>query len=351
MNWYYESAGQQQGPVPDSEIDRLLAEGRITPDTLIWREGLAGWAPLRTARPAPAPAPASPPASAPPGAPPVPGPEEPPPGYIRCTLTGKYFPPSEIIYIGGKPYCAEAKPQVMQSLQAGSALPDSDFQRSGPSWEQRETLGIWKALIATVKAVLLEPARTFATMKRDGGLGAPLVYLLLAGGGGLAMSYLYNALIQGVMFGVAGAASNSGSGPSPMAQLGIGAGLTFGMAIIFIVGAPIIAVIIAFVWGLLAHLGLMMFKGANQRFETTMRVTCYSLGSGWALAVIPVCGSMVGGFWAIVVMCIGLGKAHDTSTGKGVAAGLTPFIVCCFGTAIFYALIFGIIAVAASRAH
>jgi hypothetical protein len=115
MNWYYESGGQQQGPVADSELDRLLAEGKITLDTLVWREGLAGWTPLRTARPA-----APPPVAAPapvdagweltrPAAPIAPaasaagGSDTPQPGWIRCTLTGRYFPPSEIIYLEGKP--------------------------------------------------------------------------------------------------------------------------------------------------------------------------------------------------------------------------------------------------------
>jgi hypothetical protein len=57
MNWFYESGGTQQGPVSETDLDRLLAEGKITPDTLVWREGMAGWTPLRTARPAPAAAP------------------------------------------------------------------------------------------------------------------------------------------------------------------------------------------------------------------------------------------------------------------------------------------------------
>src|SRR5262245_58655727 len=98
MNWYYESGGQQQGPVTDADLDRLLAEGKITIDTLVWREGMSGWTPLRSARPSGAPAPGVPTA---PGMPsPAPGPgaspsassgsEVPQPGWIRCSLTGRY---------------------------------------------------------------------------------------------------------------------------------------------------------------------------------------------------------------------------------------------------------------------
>src|SRR5689334_20662487 len=80
MNWFYESAGQQQGPISEQEFDRLIAEGKITAETLVWREGLADWQPLRIARPA---IPAEPPAM-PSG--------EVPPGHVRCSLTGKIIP-------------------------------------------------------------------------------------------------------------------------------------------------------------------------------------------------------------------------------------------------------------------
>jgi hypothetical protein len=72
MMWHYAAGGQQLGPVDDAELDRLIAAGAITGDTLVWRQGLPGWQPLREARtgalvaaaavqqqaePAPAPAP------------------------------------------------------------------------------------------------------------------------------------------------------------------------------------------------------------------------------------------------------------------------------------------------------
>ncbi|HEU0008219.1 MAG TPA: DUF4339 domain-containing protein, partial [Verrucomicrobiae bacterium] len=70
MNWFYALGGQQQGPVDDGQLDALAAAGTITPDTLVWREGLANWQPLRQARPASGAAPpvAAPPVAAPAGA-------------------------------------------------------------------------------------------------------------------------------------------------------------------------------------------------------------------------------------------------------------------------------------------
>ena len=53
MNWHYAIGAEQFGPVEDAELDRLLASGTITPETLIWRQGMPAWRPLREARPAP----------------------------------------------------------------------------------------------------------------------------------------------------------------------------------------------------------------------------------------------------------------------------------------------------------
>jgi hypothetical protein len=326
MNWYYESAGQQQGPVTDSEIDRRLAEGKITPDTLVWREGLVGWSPLRTARPAPAaPEAQAPLAPPPPPAAPAPGADAPPPGYIRCSLTGKYFPPSEIIYIEGRPYSAEAKPQVMQSLQAGAALPSNPLDRTGPAWEQREQIGVVKALTETIKAVLMQPSQVFATMKREGGLGTPLLYWFLTAGIGVAVSQIYGLFLQGAMFSMFRSFGGANAGGLNAAALGLPMFVQVGMIIVY----PVLMLVVTFIYAGLAHLSLMMLKGANRPFETTMRAVCYATGTGGALYVIPLCGGLIGLLWALVALCIGLGKAHDTTTEKGVGGTLLPMAFCC----------------------
>jgi hypothetical protein len=44
--WFYHAGGQQFGPVPATEIRRLLAAGELTPDDMAWREGLENWLPI-----------------------------------------------------------------------------------------------------------------------------------------------------------------------------------------------------------------------------------------------------------------------------------------------------------------
>lgn len=353
MNWYYESGGQQQGPVADSELDRLLAEGKITPETLVWREGMAGWTPLRTARP-----------SAPPVAPgledsagweltrpampaapsPAQGSDEPQPGWIRCTLTGRYFPPSEIIYLEGKPYSAAAKPQAVASIQTGAPVVGfTGGERNGPAWEHRAVLGTWKALVDTVKAIMTQPTQTFATMNPGGGLGSPLLFWLLTGGVGIAIGQVYSVLLQGAM---AGALTTAGA---PQNEIAAAFGLNATMGAVAIVIAPLMFVIALFIQAGMTHLMLMMLKGANQPFEATFRVVAYAFGATGTLHLIPICGSSVAGIWGLILLCMGLGPVHGTTTGKGVAAVLIPFGVCCLAVVAVYAVLFGAIFAAAAQ--
>ena len=64
--------------------------------------------------------------------------------------------------------------------------------------------------------------------------------------------------------------------------------------------------------------------------------------------MIPVCGGIVAAVWALVVNCIGLARAHETTTGKAVFAILLPLIVCC-GGGCFLAFLIGVGAWSASH--
>ncbi len=50
MTWHYAAGGAQLGPVDDAQLDRLIAAGVVTGDTLVWHAGLDGWKPLREVR-------------------------------------------------------------------------------------------------------------------------------------------------------------------------------------------------------------------------------------------------------------------------------------------------------------
>ncbi|HWI64715.1 MAG TPA: DUF4339 domain-containing protein [Symbiobacteriaceae bacterium] len=46
--WHYVQGNAQAGPISETELKQLLAAGRITPQTMVWTAGMAGWAPAAT---------------------------------------------------------------------------------------------------------------------------------------------------------------------------------------------------------------------------------------------------------------------------------------------------------------
>jgi len=70
--WYYTSAGRQLGPVTSAQLKQAAQSGQLTPNDLVWKDGMPDWAPatklkdLFDGAPAsPAPAPTYDPASTP----------------------------------------------------------------------------------------------------------------------------------------------------------------------------------------------------------------------------------------------------------------------------------------------
>lgn len=49
MKWYYARDGRPNGPLTAEEFAQLVADGTITPSTLVWREGMADWQPYKKA--------------------------------------------------------------------------------------------------------------------------------------------------------------------------------------------------------------------------------------------------------------------------------------------------------------
>jgi hypothetical protein len=106
-------------------------------------------------------------------------------------------------------------------------------------------------------------------------------------------------------------------------------GMGIGFATIILL--PLFIVIGLFIGSGIVHLCLMIVGGANQPFETTFRVVAFSQGSAGPLQIVPLCGGLISGVWALVCNCIGLARAHETDTGRAVLAVFLPLIVCCGG--------------------
>ena len=47
---FYAGPNRQPLPVSDDVVDSMLTIGSLTPETLVWQEGMAEWKPLRVVR-------------------------------------------------------------------------------------------------------------------------------------------------------------------------------------------------------------------------------------------------------------------------------------------------------------
>ena len=272
------------GVFSEEEVREGLRTGRFVPTDIGWHEGMANWQPLSQFPELGAAAPAAPPA------------------------------------------------QIGVGTTSGGAA-----ARSGLPWEHRQERGFFNAFVETLVMVLTKPGEAFTIMKREGGLGEPLIYALIGGCLGGIVSVLFSLGLHSVGF-----FADRHDTFAAMTGMGVSAG--------FIVLVPLFIVIGLFIGSAIVHVCLMIVGGANQSFETTFRVIAFSQGSTGPLQMIPVCGGLIAGVWALVCNCIGLARAHETDTGRAVLAVFLPLIVCCGGV-LLIAFMFGGLAAWSTSQH
>jgi uncharacterized RDD family membrane protein YckC len=110
MNWFYVENGKSVGPIGDDQFRQLFQTGKVGPDTLIWREGMAEWKPAREAGPG-APAPAFSPVSTLNAVAPE--------GHKFCAQCGNSFPQDEMMKYENLFVCVNCKPLFLQKLKEG----------------------------------------------------------------------------------------------------------------------------------------------------------------------------------------------------------------------------------------
>jgi hypothetical protein len=198
-------------------------------------------------------------------------------------------------------------------------------------------------MLETIKGVLIEPGDTFRNASRTAGIGPALMFGLILGLAGSWIGLFWQYFI--------GAAFGSGFGSSPfvselppeLADL-----LSFGgptLLILSMVTAPVMLLIVLFLWSAIVHLMLLLLGGASQGYEATFRTIAYCSGSTALFQAVPFCGGWVGGIWSLVAQILCLKEMHNISGGKAAAAVLVPLLLCCCSAV---ALSFGMVFLAAS---
>src|SRR6266581_998020 len=191
------------GVFSEEEVREGLRTGRFAPSDIGWRERMAAWQPL------------------------------------------SQFP--ELV---------TAAPAAPPPQAAPLAVSESVATRTGLPWDHRHERGFFNAFVETLILVLTRPSEAFTAMRREGGLGEPLIYALIGGCVGGVVSFLVSRGLQAIGF-----FADRQSTFAAMAGMGIGSA-------VFLVLLPLFIVIGLFIGSAIVHLCLMIVGGANQSFET-----------------------------------------------------------------------------------
>lgn len=156
MDWYYAEAGQRIGPIADAEFRDLFGSGRLGPENLVWRAGMAGWQragsldewPLAVTNG----------------------------DQTACTQCGRLFAPTDLLTFESARVCAACKDAFFERLR--------ELGTAGAVTSRRRYAGFW--------------IRALARIIDNAILGAVFVLLL----------FLWEAAMKGVIFNPTRASSS-----------------------------------------------------------------------------------------------------------------------------------------------
>lgn len=112
MNWFYAHNSDRHGPVDVATLSGLVADGTITAETLVWREGMENWTAYGEIAAA--------------EGLPVPG-EAPDDDTAICAVDGKRYPKREMIEYEGRWVSAANRDVFFQQLREGVPLDSEDI--------------------------------------------------------------------------------------------------------------------------------------------------------------------------------------------------------------------------------
>lgn len=158
MNWYYVESGNSVGPIAEDQLMQLIRSAKITPDTLVWHEGMAEWKPCREAGPAAALA----------DSPLAPSAVAAPEGHRFCAQCGNSFPEDDMMKYENLWVCVNCKPLFLQKLKEGVRV--STGVLYGGFWIRLGAKIIDGILLQIINYMLILPVFAFA------GLGSTKVF-------------------------------------------------------------------------------------------------------------------------------------------------------------------------------
>lgn len=266
---------QNLGQFTPEQVSEGLAEGRFLPTDLAWREGMDTWQPLSTFADLPAATPSE---------------EEPHP-----------------------------------SSQPAAPQPPAETGLALPSWERYAELGVFKALLATIREVYTQPAPTFGGMKKTGGFQGPLVFSLVLG---------FACGLAGVLESLALARVV----PGHLLAAGYEKGASLMQLVVAIPSMLIAGILAPFVFSGIYFVMIRLITKKTVAYETVFRAYCYVVGALSILNLVPVPPIPLAQItFAIFVLAIALPyqviamrEAGELTTLEAVGVVLLPGVIFCF---------------------
>jgi hypothetical protein len=213
------------------------------------------------------------------------------------------------------PRCRTAIPlQPSAPPVSGTEASPQSGERRFP-WEARTSALDLGALWRTTREILFHPKAAFSSVTYDAGSRSALIYALVYGSLGQILG-IYWGTIAGIQTGTIETDT-------------VETTLLFAGTALF---TPICFLIFLYLGAGLVHFFLKVLRGAHRPFAATFQVAGYvsgatSLVNLLPLGLVPVLGGMIISVWALVLNCIGLASAQQTSIARALVALLLPLIL------------------------
>lgn len=188
-------------------------------------------------------------------------------------------------------------------------------QVGGIPWEDRQA-GFFGDLWATIKQVIFSPGIFFDRMPISGGFKGPLVFGVITGSIGTILSMFWQ--LAGMLLGI-----GLGGGMGDLFP----ATMMVGVMVGFMVLSPIFIALALFIGAVFMHLFLIIVRGAGGGYQATFRVLAYAAAPN-LFNIVPFLGGFVAAIWSLVLLFMGLKRAHDISMLRVFLAVIViPFVL------------------------
>lgn len=205
-------------------------------------------------------------------------------------------------------------------VETGTTLP----------WDERESIGVWRAFWRTAVAMLTQPQVTLSTAKADAPLGSSALFSTLAfvvGFGPTMAVYAFIVLVAGLSLAGVGKGEGAFAVFLPVALATAALSGTLGhLAVLFFYAG-------------LDHLTLLILGEKPRAYPVSVRVNALAMAP-YLVGLVPFCGLYVMPIWSLVLRVLGVMHLHRVSAGKATAVVLLPVVVLCGLCGLLYVGIF-----------